>query len=303
MRIAVKAALFVAMLMGIYCGESRAQDANRPGNLNGALPSVLGSPDLAGNGKVELTSGTYAIFHTSAGDFIAVLRPEWAPQAVQNFTALATGQKRWRHPVSQEETTRPLYSNTTIYRIVPNGMICGGDPLGKGEADSGTQLPLEVANGGGQFTEPGLLAMDNSGDRVSGSRWFVTLRPLPERSGTYSTFGKVIGGLDTVQKISFRPVKRPQLPLDPVMVFWVEIVRIPPGRVTSGEFQMVDGLKVLRINPNFQDAPIAPVSTPQPVAEEAATTDTESEEAEATTKPDSAKPNEQEGDKGDRKRR
>src|SRR5690606_16116877 len=156
---------------------------------------VLGSPDIASNGSVTMTSGTYAIFHTSEGDFIARLNAEAAPQTVQNFVAYATGRKSWRHPATMDETTRPLFSNTTIYRTIPNAMIYGGDPLNKGEGDSGTQLPLETSRET-QFDKPGLLAMDSSGSKMSGSRWFITLRPFPERSGNYTIFGEVIGGLD-----------------------------------------------------------------------------------------------------------
>jgi len=281
MRIVVKAVGVMALALGIWSGAACAQDAEpngRPVTPPGALPSVLGSPNLAGNGKVELTSGTYAVFHTSEGDFIAQLHPEWAPQAVSNFTALATGQKQWRHPVTLVETTRPLYSNTTIFRIVPNGMIFGGDPINRGEGDSGTLLPLE-SSPDVQFNEAGLLAMDGSGSKMSGSRWFITLRPFPERTGSYTIFGKVIGGLDLVQRISLKPVKRPQLPLDPVMVYFVEVIRIPAGRMTTGEFRVEDGMKVLRINPDFQDAPI---QTAETVISEEESTDTMAVDAETT---------------------
>jgi cyclophilin family peptidyl-prolyl cis-trans isomerase len=280
MRKAVGTVGILAVLVGLWCGSAGAQETSHSVNIPGAVSSVLGSPNLSGNGHVELTSGTYAVFHTSEGDFIASLHPEWAPTAVDNFTALASGIKRWRHPVTLEETTRPLYSNTTVYRTMPNGMIFGGDPINRGEADSGTQLPLEAGTDA-KFNSPGLLAMDSSGDKVSGSRWFITLRPFPERTGSYSIFGKIIGGLDTVQRISLKPVKRPQLPLDPVMVYFVEIVRIPPGRMTTGDFKVEDGLKVLRIQPNFQDAPmIAESTSDQSETEE--TTESEAAETESS---------------------
>lgn len=273
MRIVAKAVGVLTMALSLMAGGAWAQDADspaRPVTPPGALPSVLGTPALGGNGSVELTSGTYAVFHTSEGDFIAELHPEWAPQAVSNFTALATGQKEWRHPVTLLETTRPLYSNTTIYRTVPNSMIFGGDPINRGEGDSGTLLPLETSPEV-QFSEAGLLAMDGSGSKMSGSRWFITLRPFPERTGNYTVFGKVIGGLDLVQRISLKPVKRPQLPLDPVMIYFVEVIRIPAGRMTTGEFRMEEGLKVLRIDPDFKDAPI---QTAAPVTEVEETTET-----------------------------
>lgn len=220
----------------------------------GTVPSVLGTRQLTSTSHVEMTSGTYAIFHTSEGDFLVQLADKIAPITVRNFVAYATGQKAWRHPVTLTESTRPLYSNTNIYRIVPNSMIFGGDPVNRGEADSGTQLPLETTPGV-NFDQPGLLAMDSSGNKMSGSRWFITLRPFPERNDQYTIFGKVIGGLDLVQRISNKPVSRPQLPLDPVMIYFVEIVKVPAGRVASGDFKQENGMTVLRIDPNFADAP------------------------------------------------
>jgi peptidyl-prolyl cis-trans isomerase A (cyclophilin A) len=246
----------VALMVGVAPAqeiESSQLNPTSPPSI-GTVPSVLGDRKLPAKSEVELTSGTYAIFHTSEGDFIAALADSVAPVTVRNFIAYATGQKAWRHPVTLTETRQPLYSNTTIYRTVPNAMIYGGDPMNRGEADSGTQLPLEVQPDV-QFDQPGLLAMDSSGDKMSGSRWFITLRPFPDRNGNYTIFGRVIGGLDLVQRISNKPVKRPQLPLDPVMIYFVEIVKVPAGRVTTGEFKNENGMTVLRINPNFQDAP------------------------------------------------
>lgn len=255
MQIAGRLAVVLALLFWIAGAQVYAQTAQPPSAPSGALASVLGTPLLKGDDTVNLTSGTYAVFHTSEGDFLAELRPDWAPQAVANFTQLSRGGKKWKHPVTQVESLAPLYSNTTVYRTIPNAMVFGGDPINRGEGDSGDTLPLETV-AGVSFDQAGLLAMDGSGSRMSGSRWFITLRAFPERTGNYTVFGRVIGGLDLVQRISLKPVKRPQLPLDPVTVFHVEIVTIPAGRVTTGNFQAVDGMKVLRIDPNFRDAPV-----------------------------------------------
>jgi len=253
------AILATMLVLAFGPGNGVAQSSGEPSpvvsppGLEAGLPSVLGNRKLPATNKVELTSGTYAVFHTSEGDFLAGLADKAAPVTVRNFIAYATGQKPWRHPVTMVETTRPLYSNTTIYRTVPNAMIFGGDPTNRGEADSGTQLPLETSPNI-SFDQPGILAMDSSGDKMSGSRWFISLRPFPDRNGDYTIFGKVIGGLDLVQRISTKPVKRPQLPLDPVMVYFIEIVKVPAGRVTTGEFRQENGMTVLRIDPTFRDA-------------------------------------------------
>lgn len=294
MQIAAKAVGVLAMVFSLLGSGAQAQIAQRPSTPPGALPSVLGSPDLSTNDTIELTSGVYAIFHTSEGDILASLKPEWAPQTVANFTDLATGNKPWRHPVTLLETTRPLYSNTSIFKIIPNSMVVGGDPINRGEGDSGSLLPLE-SSPSVQFDQPGLLAMDGSGSKMSGSRWFITLRPFPERSGNYTIFGKVIGGLDLVQRISLKPVKRPQLPLDPVMVYFVEIVRIPPARMTTGKFVVEDGLKVLRIDPNFKDAPVEDATEPSDTSDDMQTQSMTSNDSETTAGQDEAEENSDNG--------
>lgn len=269
--------LIVSALWTTMATAQLAERTTSPVEL-GRVQSVLGDRQLPSTDEVTLTSGTYAVFHTTEGDFIAALADDIAPETVRNFIGYASGQKPWRHPVTRVlETQRALYNNTAIYRTVPNSMIYGGDPLNRGEADSGTQLPLEVVPHV-RFDQPGLLAMDSSGDRMmSGSRWYITLRPYPERTGRFTIFGKVIGGLDLVQRISNKPTIRPQMPLNPVMVGFIEIVRIPAGRMTTGQFVEEEGVRVLRIDPRFKDDPnageprnIFAPPTPDPAAAEEA---------------------------------
>jgi peptidyl-prolyl cis-trans isomerase A (cyclophilin A) len=229
-----------------------AQDAGRtmsaPADML-AAPSALINTNTSDS--VALTSGTYSVFHTSEGDFITRLLPEAAPHAVENFIGLATGNKTWTHPVTALQTTRPLYNNTTIFKIIPNVMIVGGDPINRGEGDSGYLIPLEM-DPHFKFDRPGMLAMDASGSKMSGSRFFVTLRQMPERDNNFTIFGQVVGGLDVVQRISNRPTKRPQTPLDPTLLEYVEIVRIPYNQKTTGTFRQENGIKTLSIDPHFQ---------------------------------------------------
>ena len=67
---------------------------------------------------LKLTAGVYAVFHTTDGDFIVQLYRDKAPKTVENFIGLATGKKPWTHPITQVTSTKPLYNNTQIYRIV-----------------------------------------------------------------------------------------------------------------------------------------------------------------------------------------
>jgi peptidyl-prolyl cis-trans isomerase A (cyclophilin A) len=215
----------------------------------GQYRSIYQLNDDAATGPLTLDGGTYAVFHTSDGDFIASLFTSEAPNTTRNFTDLAQGRKSWKHPVTLAESNRPLYNNTTIYRIIPDTIIFGGDPINKGQGDSGALLPLE--NTSRQFNEGGLLAMDGNGTEASGSRWFVTLRPFPDRNGHYTIIGKIAGGLDVVSLISNKPTKKPQVPLDATLLSSIEVVEVPQGMKTTATFSTEDGKRVLSIDRNF----------------------------------------------------
>lgn len=232
-------------------------------------------------GPLVLQAGTYAVFHTSDGDFLVRLFAREAPVTVTNFIELAQGRKTWKHPVTLIDSNRPLYNNTTIYRIIPNSMIFGGDPINKGQADSGTLLPIETSPDL-KFDQPGYIAMDGNGNKASGSRWFIALRPFPERTGNYTIFGKVVGGLDVVRAISNKPTRRPQSPLDPTLLSSVEIIEIPQGKRTRASFQKEEGRQVLTIDKRFEDAAPEPQASPLP-ADASTTTSSESTTATAAS--------------------
>jgi peptidyl-prolyl cis-trans isomerase A (cyclophilin A) len=200
---------------------------------------------------LTLSEGTYAVFHTTDGDFIAKLFPDKAPQTVENFIGLATGKKQWTHPITQTVSSKPLYNNTQIYRIVKDVQINGGDPTSKGYGGPGYTLNLET-HPDLTFNERGLLAMDSSGrDKANGSRWFITLTPLPDFTGHYTIFGKVIGGLDVVREISRKPTRRPLEPLEPTVVNTIDIVIVPPKHVTTATFSEENGIRVITVEKEF----------------------------------------------------
>jgi len=223
-----------------------------PGNAetSGGLTTT---GDGSSTGPLILDGGTYAVFHSSEGDFIVKLLTKEAPQAVQSFVGLSTGKKKWKHPVTGKESDRPLFNNTLIYRAIEDSLICGGDPINKGTGDAGYQLPLEKA-AGLEFNQPGLLAMDVNGSSASSSRWFITLRPFPDWTGQFTIFGKMVGGLNIVRKIASRPTKRPQLPLDPVIISSIEILELPVGKQVVARFETEMGRSVLSVDSEFSDA-------------------------------------------------
>jgi peptidyl-prolyl cis-trans isomerase A (cyclophilin A) len=229
--------------------------------------------DTAGEkliGPFTLSAGKYAVFHTSHGDFIAQLFEDRAPKTVANFVGLATGTKPWTHPVTLAERRDPLYNNTTIYQIVEDILIRGGDPLNKGTGGPGYNIEME-SSPDLTFETPGMLAMQNAGGQSSGSRWFISLTLFPEWQQRYAIFGRVVGGLDVVRAISRRPTKRPTIPLDPTIVNSIEILEVPLGQQATAEFVEEDGRRVLNVDRNFSEAVLVSPASPGP--SDATTTD------------------------------
>ncbi len=121
----------------------------------------------------------YATFDTSEGQIVVKLFPKEAPKTVENFVGLATGEKDWTHPATGKKGAgTPLYDGTIFHRCIPDFMIQGGDPLGRGTGGPGYQFEDEFGSGK-KFDRPGLLAMANAGPNTNGSQFFITVRADP----------------------------------------------------------------------------------------------------------------------------
>ncbi|HCF61098.1 MAG TPA: peptidylprolyl isomerase [Myxococcales bacterium] len=156
----------------------------------------MGMMDQARAGK-EL----YATFKTTMGDIEVKLFAKDAPKTVENFVGLATGEKEWTDPNTGEKTNRPLYDGTLFHRVIPDFMIQGGDPLGRGTGGPGYKFADEFQSGR-TFDKPGLLAMANAGPNTNGSQFFITEIPTTWLNNKHTIFGEVIKGFDLVPKIT-----------------------------------------------------------------------------------------------------
>ena len=141
-----------------------------------------------------------ALIQTTEGDITIKLFPERAPKTVENFVALATGKKEWKHPKTGKKSSEPLYSGTIFHRVIPDFMIQGGDPAGDGTGGPGYEFQDETKPSD-SFSKPGILAMANAGPHTNGSQFFITLKPTPWLNGRHTIFGEVTGGQDVVEKL------------------------------------------------------------------------------------------------------
>ena len=124
-----------------------------------------------------------AVVTTSKGSFTIEFLPDAAPLTVDNFVQLAQ---------------RNYYRNVTIHRVVANFVIQDGDPRGDGNGGPGYQIRCEINQ---VPYERAAVGMALSGKDTGGSQWFVTHSPQPHLDGGYTVFGRVVAGMDVVDKI------------------------------------------------------------------------------------------------------
>jgi peptidyl-prolyl cis-trans isomerase A (cyclophilin A) len=146
----------------------------------------------------------FATFKTSMGDIKVRLFEDKAPKTVENFVGLATGTKEWTDPKTGQKVKRPLYNGTLFHRVIPNFMIQGGDPLGRGTGGPGYKFADEFSPDL-RHSKPGILSMANAGPNTNGSQFFITTVPTPHLDNRHSVFGEVVEGLDVVVAIGNVP--------------------------------------------------------------------------------------------------
>ena len=131
-------------------------------------------------------------FEMENGDVIkAELYPEIAPNTVRNFVSLVQ---------------QGFYDGLIFHRVIPGFMIQGGDPKGVGIGGPGYSIRGEFTQNGFRNDlkhDRGVLSMARAGDPNSaGSQFFIMHEVAPHLDGGYAAFGKVVEGMDAVDRIA-----------------------------------------------------------------------------------------------------
>jgi len=150
-------------------------------------------------GAAGMGDGLYAKFETTKGVILARLFFDRVPMTVANFVGLADAQIEWRDPAGKAKKSR-FYDGLVFHRVIPDFMVQGGDPLGKGYGGPGYQFPDEFQPGL-KHDKPGILSMANAGPGTNGSQFFITHVPTPWLDGKHSIFGEVVQGQEVVNGI------------------------------------------------------------------------------------------------------
>ena len=190
---------------------------------------LLGLPGVTAGAEKEkkVSEPLYATFKTSMGDIVVRLYEDKAPKTVENFVGLATGTKEWTDPKTGQKVKRPLYSGTIFHRVIPNFMIQGGDPLGRGTGGPGYRFNDEF-HPDLKHNKPGILSMANAGPNTNGSQFFITTVPTPHLDNRHSVFGEVVKGQEVVVAIGNVPRGPGDRPQKDVVLQEVVISREKP---------------------------------------------------------------------------
>ena len=138
------------------------------------------------------------------GDIMkAELYPEVAPNTVNNFVSLVK---------------KGYYDGLVFHRVINGFMIQGGCPVGTGMGGPGYTIKGEFAQNGftnGLAHTEGVLSMARAMHPDSaGSQFFIMHKAAPHLDGAYAAFGKIIEGMDIVNKIAETDTDYSDRPLD-----------------------------------------------------------------------------------------
>lgn len=131
----------------------------------------------------------YAVIETDYGSFKLDFFKKEAPLAVKAFIDLANG---------------GYYDGQIFFQVKPADYIMAGDPKGDGTGTSGLLFPAEYSE---IPAVSGTVLMNQfiGGPPRNDGKFFITLKPRPEKTGFLTVFAQVIDGLDVVKKISIVP--------------------------------------------------------------------------------------------------
>ncbi len=127
---------------------------------------------------------TKVLLKTTHGDILIELDPSM-PITAGNFETLVK---------------KGFYNGVVFHRIIDGFMIQGGDPTGTGTGGPGYTIKDEFSAGNSNVR--GTLAMANAGPNTGGSQFFINTVDNTFLDGKHPVFGKVIEGMDVVDKIS-----------------------------------------------------------------------------------------------------
>ena len=172
-----------------------------------ATPEPFSTESVAGLAQYR------AVLETSAGDVTIALMPEKAPEHVRNFLRLASA---------------GAYDGTSWHRVVKGFVVQTGhmptrkEPLNEGQQRLVRDLKAEFND---QLHDLGTVSMARLADPdTANTSFFIVTARAQMLDGKYTVFGRVVSGIDVVQKIEAAPVSG-ETPVERIELRRVRVVK------------------------------------------------------------------------------
>lgn len=117
-----------------------------------------------------------------------------------------------------------FYDGVIFHRVINGFIIQGGDPTGTGMGGPGYKIPDEFTHAGGNKNNRGTISMANAGPNTGGSQFFINLVDNNFLDSKHPAFGKVIEGMDVVDKIAEVPTNAEDRPREEVKIIKAKII-------------------------------------------------------------------------------
>jgi cyclophilin family peptidyl-prolyl cis-trans isomerase len=154
--------------------------AAAPAPVAAPAPSIAPPADVAANPANHLFLDL-----SNGGSVEIVLRPDLAPHHIERIQTLVR---------------QGFYNGLTFHRVVPGFMAQAGDPTGTGEG--GSKLPdLKAEFTPLPFLRGSVGAARTDNPDTANSQFFIMFVPNPELDGRYTMIGRVVKGMDVVDRI------------------------------------------------------------------------------------------------------
>lgn len=183
MKKILKVVLLSLLTLSLFaCGTNSASGDAASGGAgsakSGSAKSTTKKP------KVEISVKDFGVMQ-------AELEPDVAPITVKNFLKLVND---------------GFYNGLTFHRVIPDFMIQGGDPTGNGDGGTGETIKGEFKSNGVENDishTRGVISMARWGDEPdsASSQFFIVHKDAVSLDGEYAAFGRVISGIEVVDKI------------------------------------------------------------------------------------------------------
>ena len=145
------------------------------------LPSIAAPAAVVADPANKLT-----LVLSNGGTVVIQLRPDLAPNHVARIQTLVR---------------QGFYNGLSFHRVIPGFMAQGGDP--KGDGEGGSTLPdLKAEFTNMPFLRGTVAAARAKSDDSANSQFFIMFIPNASLEGDYTVFGRVISGMDAVDRIA-----------------------------------------------------------------------------------------------------